>query len=108
MPSTTTRCFYNRMKPKNILIHDVKKHLSINTLNDAGETEKIRDYIHQHIASSNLKENLRLCNHEILNAILCRYQKQAKDSHISFLVDIRKIRFLLCQIMMLLHFFVIF
>lgn len=76
---------------QSILIHDVKKHLqSINTLNDAGETEKIRDYIHQLVTSSNLKENLRLCNHEILNAILCRYQKQAKDSHISFLVDIRK------------------
>lgn len=39
--------------------------------------------------SSDLKETSRVCDNEILNAILCRYQRQCNDKHIAFQADIR-------------------
>lgn len=41
------------------------------------------------MSSSNLKETSRICDHEMLNAILCRYQRQCNDHQISFHADIR-------------------
>lgn len=75
---------------QNILIHDIKKHLqSIDMLNDQGQPDKIKAYIHQLMRSSDLQEMSRLCGHEILNAILFRYQRYCKDNHIAFHADIR-------------------
>lgn len=75
---------------QNILIHDIKKHLqSIDMLNDRKEHDKIKGYIHQLMHSSDLREVLRLCDHEMLNAILARYQRQCMEKHISFHTDIR-------------------
>lgn len=75
---------------QSILIHDIKKHLqSIELLNEQNDREKIRAYIRQLLLSSDLKEVSRICDHEFLNAILCRYQKQCEDKHISFIADIR-------------------
>lgn len=39
--------------------------------------------------SSDLKETARLCDHEMLNVILCRYKRQYIDKHIAFHADIR-------------------
>ena len=39
--------------------------------------------------SSDLMESSRLCEHEMLNSILCRYMRQCTDKHISFHTDIR-------------------
>lgn len=39
--------------------------------------------------SSDLKESSKLCEHEMLNSILCRYMRQCADKHISFHADIR-------------------
>lgn len=39
--------------------------------------------------SSDLKEVSRLCDHEMLNAILARYARQCLDRHIAFHADIR-------------------
>ena len=73
-----------------ILIHDIKKHLhSINTLNEQKDHDKIAAYIHQLIRSSELKESARLCDNNMLNSILSRYEKQCTDHHIAFHVDIR-------------------
>lgn len=73
-----------------ILIHDIKKHLhSINMLNDQKDHEKIAAYIQQLVQSSELKENARLCDNDMLNSILSRYAKQCTEKHISFHVDIR-------------------
>lgn len=73
-----------------ILIHDIKKHLqSIEMLNEQKEHDKISAYIQQLVLSSDLKESSRLCDHEMLNSILCRYMQQCTDSHITFHVDIR-------------------
>lgn len=75
---------------QSILIHDIKKHLqSINTLNDRREHDKIKEYIRELMRSSDLKEVPRLCDHEMLNAILARYGRQCLDRHIAFHADIR-------------------
>ncbi len=75
---------------QSILIHDIKKHLhSINTLNDKMEHDKIREYIQGLMKSSDLKEVSRLCDHEMLNAILARYGRECLDKHIAFHADIR-------------------
>lgn len=75
---------------QSILIHDMKKHLqSIAILNDKNENDKIAAYIRQLMLSSDLKESARLCDHELLNAILCRYKRKCDDSRVSFHADIR-------------------
>lgn len=75
---------------RNILIHDIKKHLqSIDLLNDKRDHEKISAYIKQLLLSSDLKTASKLCDHALLNAILGRYQKQCFSLHVSFLADIR-------------------
>ncbi|MEY8265502.1 GHKL domain-containing protein [Lachnospiraceae bacterium 64-25] len=75
---------------QSILIHDIKKHLqSINLLNDKREHDKISAYIRQLLLSSDLKEAARLCDHEMLNTILCRCKRQCDSRKISFHVDIR-------------------
>lgn len=73
-----------------ILIHDIKKHLqSIELLNEQKEYAKISAYIRQLVRSPDLKESSRVCDHEMLNSILCRYMQQCTDSHITFHADIR-------------------
>lgn len=75
---------------QSILIHDIKKHLhSIRLLNEKKAFDKIDTYIQRLIESSNLKEVSKICDNEMLNAILCRYQRQCNDKQISFHADIR-------------------
>ena len=73
-----------------ILIHDMKKHLqSIALLNEDNQNEKIRAYINQLMQSSDLLEFSKICDHKILNNVLCRYKKVCNDLHIAFHADIR-------------------
>lgn len=73
-----------------ILIHDMKKHLqSIALLNEDNQNEKIKAYIDQLMQSSDLLEFSKICDHKILNNILCRYKKVCNDLHIAFHADIR-------------------
>ena len=86
--------YYKMLNAQNenqrILIHDIKKHLqSIDLLNEQKEYAKISAYIRQLVLSPDLKEFSRLCDHEMLNSILCRYMQRCTDSHISFHADIR-------------------
>jgi signal transduction histidine kinase len=75
---------------QSILIHDIKKHLqSIKLLNEKGEASKINSYINQLMEASDLKETAKICDNDMLNAILCRYQRQCNDKHINFNTDIR-------------------
>lgn len=79
----------SQIENRNILVHDIKKHLqSIKLLNERKECDKINTYICQLLNSSELKEPSRLCDNEILNAILGRYQRQCNDKHICFQTDI--------------------
>ena len=86
--------YYEMLRLQNenqrILIHDIKKHLqSVAMLNERKEHDKIEAYIRQLILSSDLKEVSRLCEHELLNSILCRYMQQCTKNHITFHADIR-------------------
>lgn len=87
---------YNEMtllqnENQSILIHDIKKHLqSIEMLNQKNERDKISAYIYQLMNSSTLKEVSRLCDNEMLNMVLSRYQRECIDRHIAFHTDIRK------------------
>lgn len=75
---------------QSILIHDIKKHLqSVLLLNKQKEPEKIDSYIRQLIDSSDLRESVRICDNEMLNAILCQYKRQCDSYHIAFHTDIR-------------------
>ncbi len=76
---------------QNILIHDIKKHLqSIDLLNENGSSREIHAYIQHLLSSTELKTSSRICDNELLNSILCRYQKQCDLNHINFITDIRK------------------
>ncbi len=86
--------YYEMLRLQNenqrILIHDIKKHLhSIDMLNRQKEHDKIEAYLHQLIRSSDLQESARLCEHDMLNSILCRYMQQCAADHIALHADIR-------------------
>ena len=86
--------YYKMLSSQNenqsILIHDMKRHLqSISLLNDKQEFEKIDAYIKQLVNSSDLTGSSRLCDNEMLNAILLRYRQQCKERAIAFHADIR-------------------
>lgn len=73
-----------------ILIHDIKKHLqSLSILNEQGQQDKIHAYIQQIINSSDLQVAARLCDNEMLNAILGRYSRRCMEEQIDFHADIR-------------------
>lgn len=80
----------NQNETQNILIHDIKKHLqSISALNQQHESDKIDAYINRIINTDELQGSIRVCNHELLNTILCRYSHECKINHIDFRIDIR-------------------
>lgn len=74
-----------------LLIHDIKQHLnSIAILNEQREHEKIANYISKLTVSADLKVCKRFCDHELVNAIIHRYQKQCQKTGIELDIDIRK------------------
>lgn len=73
-----------------ILIHDIKKHLqSIASLNEQNAPDKVSAYINELLLSSDFKESARICDNELLNAIMARYKRQCNEQGISFTADIR-------------------
>jgi two-component system sensor histidine kinase AgrC len=75
---------------QSILIHDMKNHLqSIAVLCREEKIGKANRYIQQLLQSQSLNTASRLCSHELLNAILCRCQKQCVEQGIDFHADIR-------------------
>lgn len=86
--------YYKMLQQQNesqrILIHDIRKHLqSIALLNENGDSGKITSYIDRIVHSPDLQGSIHLCDHELLNAILCRYKRQCQDLGIHFCLDIR-------------------
>ena len=81
---------FTLVENQRFFIHDMKNHLhSIELLNEQHDHKKVSAYIRQLMQSSDLKESSRLCDHDLLNSILCRYKHQCNNSHISFHTDIR-------------------
>lgn len=73
-----------------ILVHDMKKHLStIALLISENTPERAISYIDKLLDFSDFKTSVKLCNNDLLNAILGKYQKDCTMNHISFTVDIR-------------------
>ena len=73
-----------------ILIHDIKKHLqAISALNKQHDSAKIDSYLERVLGSSELQHSVRVCDNELLNAILCRYQKLCLTKNIKLELDIR-------------------
>lgn len=80
----------SQKKNQNILIHDIKNHLySIDLLNGKRAHDEISSYIHHLMLSYKLAEVVQFCNHDMLNAILCRYKRKCDELHISLYPDIR-------------------
>lgn len=75
---------------QNILIHDIKKHLhSIKYLSLHGQHTQLSNYIDELLHSSALKQSLRVCDDDLMNAIMSRYQTICSEKNISFSIDIR-------------------
>lgn len=88
-----------------ILIHDIKKHLqSIASLNEQNAPDKVNAYINELLLSSDFKESARICDNELLNAIMARYRRQCTEQGISFTADIRSGVLHFCRTVTLLLF----
>lgn len=75
---------------KNILIHDMKKHLqAIALLNEKGEREKISSYIRQLDSSTVLNSRVRVSDNDILSAIVNRCRQDCIQKGIVMHTDIR-------------------
>lgn len=73
-----------------VLIHDIKKHLNaIASLNEQHDSEKIAAYLTHVLGSSELKHSVRVCDNDLLNSLLCRYQKICLTKKIALHIDIR-------------------
>lgn len=85
------RMLTEQLHNTSVLIHDIKQHLnSIAILNEQREHDKIANYISKLTVSADLKVRKRFCDHELVNAIIHRYQNQCFKVGIEFDVDIRK------------------
>lgn len=75
---------------KNILIHDIKKHLqAIALLNEKGDREKISSYIRQLDSSAALNSSICVSDNEILNAVVNRCKQDCIQKGIEMHTDIR-------------------
>lgn len=73
-----------------ILIHDINKHLqTLQTFQQNKEYNKSDAYLQEIIHSEALTPSVRICNHELLNAILYRYTRLTLEKNIDFHIDIR-------------------
>lgn len=73
-----------------ILIHDIKKHLNIiDLMAEAGDSQKIREYISELEDTPEFRHKARLCDNPILNMILLRNAELCSANNISFLCDVR-------------------
>lgn len=73
-----------------IIIHDIRNHLyTLAQLSKSNQHEKVSEYLDHLIQSDSLSPSVRICDNELLNAILCRYQLHCKEKCIDFHANIR-------------------
>lgn len=73
-----------------LLIHDIKKHFNaLSSLNEQHDSDKLSAYLEHVLDSSELQHSVRVCDNELLNALICRYQKICLTKQIKFILDIR-------------------
>lgn len=64
-------------------------NIPIASLNEQHDSEKIAAYLTHVLGSSELKHSVRVCDNDLLNALLCRYQKICLTQNIALHIDIR-------------------
>lgn len=73
-----------------ILMHDINKHLqTLQTFQQNKDYEKCDAYLQEIIHCEALTPSVRICNHDLLNAILYRYTRLTSEQNISLHIDIR-------------------
>lgn len=78
----------------NILIHDIKKHLTvIKSLAEDEDFTGIKKYIDSVYEENNVKSLKKFSNNKLINVIVSRYYNLCNESNISLSVDIRNIDF---------------
>lgn len=90
--------YFSELKERNlsqrILIHDLKKHLnSIQIMVQNNELESLNEYITKLFNSPALAPSIRYCQNDFINAIIYKYQKEAEEKGISFLVSSNTVSF---------------
>lgn len=70
-----------------VIIHDIKKHLI--SLQSLSTDKEVSSYIKNIINTEAFHPSIRICNHDLLNSILCRYTARSQNCHTSFSADIR-------------------
>lgn len=84
----------NQFENSNILIHDIKRHLSsVKELASRNDCDGINKYIDSLYDEYQIKYLKKYSNHQIINAIINRYMMQCKNFGIDFYCDIRDIDF---------------
>lgn len=74
---------------RNILIHDIKNHLSsIQELNHEGKQKEIDEYLSNLFTNHQLTTSVKVCERDLLNGIIFRYQTLCKEQQIKFFCDI--------------------
>lgn len=78
----------------NILIHDIKKHLTvIKSLAEDEDFTGIKKYIDSVYEENNVKSLKQFSNNKLINVIVSRYYNLCNENNISLSVDIRNIDF---------------
>ena len=78
----------------NILIHDIKKHLTvIKSLAEDEDLIGIKKYIDSVYEGNNVKSLKQFSNNKLINVIISRYYNLCNQNNISLSVDIRNIDF---------------
>ena len=71
------------------LIHDIRNHLlSIDILNQQKRYEELHQYIQSLIESEQLAASVRICDNDLLNATLLRYQTLCKEKELRLTTEI--------------------
>ena len=84
------RMLQQQYEGQRILIHDIKKHLSvINSMAEDNNNEEITEYISELEDLPEFKRKARLCNEPILNMVLIRYSEYCSMHDINFSCDVR-------------------
>lgn len=79
----------NEQENQSMLIHDIRHHLQVISGLNYMQNKKIDRYIENLMGTPGLDSTAKICGHELLNIILCRYQKLCHDRDIAFSADIR-------------------
>lgn len=75
---------------RRIMIHDYKKHFTaLQLLINGKQYDKAEKYIGKQLGELEAMSPIRICDNEMLNAILTRYKNICNENHVKLYIDIR-------------------